>query len=166
MEETNRVNRERCTSGAADRKELGPLQKKIDEIVTAIHEAGFSRALTDRLHKFEARREELKERRATVPLNISDIHPNIAGICRRKVARHAEALRKPEDRDVADSAIRGLIERIALSDGEKNGDIQITLCGDLGTILGWTGNGAEKEKTDMLASGMSVEIFVQAAKEL
>ena len=38
---------------------------------------------------------------------------------RRKVVRLAEALDNPEDCDVAASAIRGLIERIVLTPGEK-----------------------------------------------
>ena len=39
------------------------------------------------------------------------------------------------------------------------GDLQVTLGGDPGTILEWTGNGVEKEKTDTPASGMSVSVF-------
>ena len=58
-EETNRLNRERGASSEADRKELAALEKKIDQIATAIHDTGFSRALADRLHKFETRQEEL-----------------------------------------------------------------------------------------------------------
>ena len=89
---------------------------------------------------------------------IPDIHPNIAGIYRRKVARLSEALRKPEERNTAASAIRGLVERIVLTPGPKWADLHATLHGDLGTILEWTGNGAEKEKTDIPGSGMSVSV--------
>ena len=74
------------------------------------------------------------------------------------MTRLAEALRKPEERDVAASAIRGLIERIVLTPGAGRGDLQITLRGDLGTILEWAGNGAEKEKTDIPSAGMSVSV--------
>ena len=89
-----------------------------------------------------------------VPPEIPDIHPNIAGIYRRKVARLAEALRKPEERDAVASAIRGLIERIVLTPGASRGD--------LGTILEWTGNAVEKEKTDTPSSGMSVSVVAGA----
>ena len=34
-------------------------------------------------------------------------------------------------------------------------------CGDLGTILEWTGNGVEKEKTDTPASGMSASAVAE-----
>ena len=73
--------------------------------------------MIDRLRELEARQEELKERLAMVAPEIPDIHPNVAGIYRRKVARLAEALRKPEERDAAASAIRELIERIVLTPG-------------------------------------------------
>ena len=155
-EETNRLNRERRASSAADRKELAALDKKIDQIVTAIHDTGFSRALTDRLHKFEARQEELQKRLATVPPDIPDVHPNIAGIYARKVARLAEALEKPDERDAAASAIQGLIERIVLTPDVDG--LHVTLKGDFGAILEWTGNGNRKEVTDTPGSGMSVSV--------
>ena len=51
-------------------------------------------------------------------------------------ARLAEALDHPEDRDAA-AAIRGLIERIVLTPGEKRSEMHAALHGDLGTILEW-----------------------------
>ena len=65
----------------------------------------------------------------------------------------------------AASAIRGLIERIVLTPGAKRGDLDVTLRGDLGTILKWTGAGTEKEKTDTPASGMSVSVVAGAEFE-
>ena len=53
--------------------------------------------MIDRLQELEARQEELKERLATVLPKSPDIHPNIAGIYRRKMARLAEALEKPQE---------------------------------------------------------------------
>ena len=40
----------------------------------------------------------------------------------------------------------GLIERIVLMPGPNRGDLQITLRGDLGTILEWTGNGPKRKR--------------------
>jgi site-specific DNA recombinase len=51
-----------------------------------------------RLRDLEAKQEELTERLARAPVDIPDIHPNVAGIYRRKVERLAEALRRPQDR--------------------------------------------------------------------
>ena len=45
-----------------------------------------------------------------------------------------------------------------LTPGERRSELQITLRGDLGTILEWTGNGDEKGKTDTPSSGMSVSV--------
>ena len=95
----------------------------------------------------------------------ADIHPHSAGIYRRKVERLAEALQQPEERDAAASAIRGLVERIVLTPDPKWADLHATLRGDLGTILEWTGNGAEKEKTDIPGSGMSVSVVAGAGFE-
>ena len=157
-EETHRLDRERSASGEADRKELADVEKKIEGIVVAIQDGAYSPALKERLHKLEARKEELTRLLATVPREIPDIHPNVAGVYRLKVARLAKALSKPEERDAAAAAIRGLIDGIVLTPGEKRGELQVTLRGELGRILEWTGSGAEKEMTDTPISGMSVSV--------
>ena len=157
-EETNRLNRERSASGEADRKEPTDIEKKIKGIVDAIQDGANSAVLKERLHKLEARKDEMTKCLATVPPEIPDIHPNVAGGYRRKVARLAKALSKPEERDAAAAAIRRLIDGIVLTPGEKRGELQVTLRGELGRILEWTGNGTEKEKTDTPISGMSVSV--------
>ena len=98
----------------------------------------------------------MQKRLATVPPDIPDVHPNIAGIYARKVTRLAEALEKPDERDAAASAIQGLIERIVLTPDADG--LHVTLKGDFGAILEWTGNGAKKEVTDTPGSGMSVSV--------
>ena len=90
-----------------------------------------------------------------------------AEVVRRVFREFAEALEHPEDRDAAASAIRGLIERIVLTPGEKWAEMDAVLHGDLGTILKWAGNGREKAKTDIPMPEMSVSVvagtgFVQA----
>ena len=157
-EETNRLNRERSASSEAERKELTDVEKNIEGIVDAIQDGAYSAVLKERLHKLEARKEELTKRIATVPPEIPAIHPNVAGVYRRKVARLAKALSKPEERDAAAAAIRGLIDGIVLTPGEMRGELQVTLRGELGKILEWTETGAEKEKTDTPISGMSVSV--------
>jgi site-specific DNA recombinase len=69
------------------------------EIVTAIEDGGYSRPLMARLRDREAKQDELNERLARAPVDTPDIHPNIAGIYRRKVERVAEALQRPHERD-------------------------------------------------------------------
>ena len=113
-----------------------------------------------------ARKQELNDRLAAAPQELPDIHPNVSGVYRRKVARLAKALGKPEERDAAAAAIRGLIDGIVLTPGDKRGQLQVTLRGELGNILEWTGSGAENEKTDTPLSGMSVSVVAGAGFEL
>ena len=158
VEETNRLNRERRASGAADRKELADIEKKIRAMVAVIEDGGYARGMMDRMRELEARQDELAERLAAVPAGIPDIHPNITIVYRRKVERLAEALADPRDRDEAASAIRGLIERIVLTPGEKRGEMHAALHGDLGTILEWAGAKGGRKVTDIPRGGMSVSV--------
>ncbi len=164
-EETNRLNRERSASSEAERKEIADIEKKIDGVVDAIQDGAYSAVLKERLHKLEVRKAELNDRLATAPLELPDIHPNVSGVYRRKVGRLAKALGKPEERDAAAAAIRGLIDGIVLTPGGKRGELQVTLRGELGRILEWTETGTEKEKTDMPISGMSVSVVAGAGFE-
>ena len=164
-EETNRLNRERRASGATDRKELADIGKKIATMVAVIEDGGYARGMMDRMRELEARQDEINERLAAAPVDIPDIHPNIAIVYRRKVERLAEALADPRDRDEAADAIRGLIERIVLTPGEKRGQMDAALHGDLGTILEWAGNGRGKGATHTPGSGMSVSVVAGAGFE-
>ncbi len=162
-EETNRLNRERRSSAGAGRRELEKITRSTKEIMTLIEEGGGSRAMVARLRELETREDELTARLSRVPVDIPDIHPNVAGVYRRKVERLAEALRRPRERDEAAEAIRALIERITLSPGAKRGEIVATLQGDLGTILEWT---AQKQNTPgAFASGVSVSVVAGAGFE-
>ena len=110
--------------------------------------------MSDRLHSFRAGA-------ATIP-EYPDIHPNIADIYRRKVARLAEALNNPKDHDAAASAIRGLIERLVLTPSETWAEMDAVLHGDFGAILKWVGNGSENTKTDIPVPEMSVSMVAGA----
>ena len=155
-EETNRLNRERRASGTTDRKELAAVEKKIAAMIAAIEDGGYVRGMSDRLRELEARQDALAERLAAVPAELPDIHPNTAEMYRHKVARLADALNHPGDRDEAAMAIRGLIERIVLSPGERWGEVHATLHGDLGTILEWTAKGDGKNRGGTSPPGVSV----------
>jgi site-specific DNA recombinase len=116
--------------------------------------------LLARLRELGAREDELTERLSRAPVDLPDLHPNVAGIYRRKVERLAEALQHPQERDEAADAIRALIDRITLTPGAKRGEIAATLHGDLGTILEWV---AQKANTPRLGgSGVSVSVVAGA----
>jgi len=67
----------------------------------------------------------------------------VSGIYRKKVERLTEALNTPEDRNEAAEAIWALVEKITLRPGPNRGEIDATLQGELGTILGWIEGGGE-----------------------
>ena len=93
-------------------------------------------------------------------VDIPDIHPNVAGIYRRKVERLAEALQRPQERDEAAEAIRAHIEHITLTPGPKRGEILARLHGDLAKILEWA---VQKQNTPgAFASGVSVSVVAGA----
>lgn len=112
----------------------------------------------EHVRKSEARQNELNERLAAIPADLPDVHPNIAIVYRRKVARLAEALADSRDRDEAADAIRGLIERIVITLGEKWAEMDAVWHGHLGAILEWARNGRENTKTDIRMPEMSVSL--------
>ena len=123
--------------------------------------------LSDRLRELEAQQDEIAERLARAPVDIPDIHPNVADIYRRKVARLADALNHPEDRHEATAALRGLIERIVLTPGGKRGELHATLHGELGTIIEWVartkpaGQGSKACASNDFP-GLSVSVYARA----
>ena len=139
-EEINLINRERRTSGASDRNELADVERGIAAMIAVIEDGGYVR-MVDRLRELEAHQDELKERLSAAAVDLPDIHPNISDVYRRRVARLAEALDHPGDRDVAAAAVRSLIDRIVLTPGAKRGEMDAVLHGDFGTILEWAGGG-------------------------
>ena len=108
------------------------------------------RGMADRLRELDARQDELTERLTTTPVDLQDIHPNVADVYRRKVARLADTLDHAADREAAAAAIRSLIDRIVLTPGAKRGEMDAVLHGDLGTILEWAGNGRGNMKAAAL----------------
>ncbi|MGO4716042.1 DNA resolvase [Bradyrhizobium sp. 2TAF24] len=164
-EETNGLNRERwaSASGEGHRSELAKIQRTLKQMLSVIEGGGHTRGMTDRMRELEAREDVLKETLAQVPADIPDIHPNVSGVYRKKVERLAEALNNPEDRGEAAEAIRGLVEKITLRPGPNRGEIDATLHGELGTILGWIeaqviGKTRKRETPAAFAAGVSVSV--------
>ena len=160
-QETNRLSRERRSSGEATRCELADTDKAIKEIVLVIEQGGFHRALLDRLTELGARQDDLNARLSQVPVDIPDIHPNIGDIYRRRIERLSDALGHPDDAREAAEALREVIDRIVITPGEKRGAVNVALHGDLGTILDWiarTGKTGYKAKADASPTRLSVSV--------
>jgi site-specific DNA recombinase len=132
-------------------------------MLSAIEEGGHTRGTTERMRELEAREDVLKGLLAEEPTDIPDIHPNVSGIYRKKVERLTEVLNTPEDRNEAAEAIRALVEKITLRPGPNRGEIDATLHGELGTILGWiaaqaVGKTRKRETPAAFATGVSVSV--------
>ena len=164
--EINRLNHERRASSAADKASLAKIAREVKEIVDAIAQGRNSRALMDRLMDLEAQEDAIRARMDAAPLDTPDIHPNIAEIYRRKIARLAEALSHPDERDEAADAIRGLIEKVTLTPGGRRGEVHAMLHGEFGAILDWLERraGSQNDTTPgAFASGVSdVSVVVGA----
>lgn len=137
IEETNRLNHHRRANREADLLRLEKSRKAIAGIVTAIEDGGYSRPLMERLRTLEADADAIEQGLNRAPLDVPDVHPNVAELYRRKVERLTEALNDPEDRTEAATALRGLIDKIVLTPGAKRGEISAQLFGDLETVLAW-----------------------------
>ncbi|TCP38015.1 recombinase family protein [Rhodovulum marinum] len=136
-EETNRLNSERRSSGAAWQVELGKIDKQIQGIIEAIKAGMFHESMKAEMDVLEARKAELASLLSDAPPDMPDRLPSAAALYARKVENLAEALSRPEEQQEAAEALRMLIEKIELIPGPKRGEIDARLYGDLGTILNW-----------------------------
>ncbi len=80
----------------------------------------------------------------------------------------AESLANPEDRAKAAGAIRTLITRIKILPGAKRGDMDITLIGNLGTVIQWVeDNSGSRTKKGVVTpqGGVTVSVVAGAGFE-
>src|SRR3546814_3896710 len=88
-----------------------------------------------RMAELELEKAEITARLAEAPVGIPYVHPGIAEIYKRKVAKLTETLEDPQARLDASADIRSLVGKIVLHPGEKRGEVHATLHGSLMGIL-------------------------------
>ena len=169
-EETNRLNRERRSSGDAWKAELVKIEKQIRGIIEAIKAGMFHESMKAEMDTLEARKEELNSLLADAPEDTPDILPSASAIYAKKVSALTKALNRKEERQEAAETLRGLIEKISLTPGPERGEIYATLHGELGTILNWTerqviGKAAKTTKPAADATGLSLSVVAGAGFE-
>jgi site-specific DNA recombinase len=142
-EETNRLNRARRSNGDAWRAELEMTERELEKPVDAILAGIPPLKLKDRIKTLEARKAELTTLLADAPDDAPDLLPTASQIYANKVARLTDALNRPEDRAEAAEALQEHIQKIVLRPGPNRGEIDATLHGDLGIILGWIAQQAD-----------------------
>ncbi|MFD1199148.1 recombinase family protein [Brucella gallinifaecis] len=169
-EETNRLNRERRSSGHAWKAELVKIEKQIRGIIEAIKAGMFHESMKAEMDTLEARKTELNTLLADAPEDTPDILPSASAIYAKKVSALTKALNRKEERQEAAETLRGLIEKISLTPGPERGEIYATLHGELGTILNWTERQAigKAVKTTIPAAdatGLSLSVVAGAGFE-
>lgn len=130
-----RQNRERRIQANADRRALAKVDKAVAGIMAAIEDGLYQPSMKARMAELERERVEISARLAEAPQDVPDVHPGIAAIYKRKVARLTETLGDPDTRLDASSDIRSLVGKIVLHPGEKRGEVHATLHGSLMGIL-------------------------------
>nr|WP_255696926.1 recombinase family protein [Sandaracinobacteroides sayramensis] len=169
-EETNRLNRERRSSGDAWKAELMKIEKQIRGIIEAIKAGMFHDSMKAEMDTLEARKTELNTLLADAPEDTPDILPSASAIYAKKVSDLTKALNRKEERQEAAETLRGLIEKISLTPGPERGEIYATLHGELGTILNWTerqaiGKAVKTTKPAATATGVSLSVVAGAGFE-
>jgi len=134
-EELNRQNRERRAQADIDRKALDKVNRGIVGIMSAIEDGMYQPAMKARMDDLEQQKAEITARMADVPIDVPDIHPNIAEIYKTRVKQLSAALNDPELHNQAAEAIRALVGEVVLTPGDKRGQINATLRGELMGIL-------------------------------
>ncbi|WP_299363788.1 recombinase family protein [uncultured Paracoccus sp.] len=162
-EETNRLNRERRSSGDAWKAELVKIEKQIRGIIEAIKGGMFHESMKAEMDTLEARKTELNTLLADAPEDTPDILPSASAIYAKKVSALTKALNRKEERQEAAETLRGLIDKISLTPGPERGEIYATLHGELGTILNWTerqaiGKVVKTTKPAADATGLSLSV--------
>ncbi|RXZ66591.1 hypothetical protein [Pelagerythrobacter rhizovicinus] len=102
--------------------------------------------------ELEREKAEITARLAEGPADIPAVHPGIAAIYKRKVARLTDTLDDPDTRLDASSDIRTLVGKIVLHPGEKRGQVHATLHGSLMGILDFVNDNPAPEEGRVITS--------------
>jgi DNA invertase Pin-like site-specific DNA recombinase len=146
-EELNRQNHKRRAQIDADRKALPKIERAINGIMAAIEDGMYQPAMKARMAELEHQKEEIEARLRAAPPDLPDVNPNVAEVYRRRVARLADALADDETSHEAVAALRSLIGDVVLTPGERRGEVQATLRGELMAILDIASGGSSRRTT-------------------
>jgi site-specific DNA recombinase len=156
--EWNRLQSERrAEAGQRDRK-LAEVRRKIVGVMDAIERGIITPTTKERLVALEAEQTAMEQ--TTVDAPMPSIHPNLAERYRTLVAKLETELVEPELAASAKSMLRALIKEVRIHPGEKRGQCNLELVGDLATILAIC-QGA-KNKGGTLGSGIQASVVAGA----
>jgi len=142
-QEMNRQNHDRRAQTDADRHALPKIERAITGIMAAIEDGMYQPAMKTRMAELERQKAEIEARLREASADLPDVNPNVAELYRRKVERLADAPTDSQTNQEAAVAIRSLIGDVVLTPGERRGEVQASLRGELLAILDLaTGRGA------------------------
>lgn len=148
----NEQNRERRVQADADVRALAKANKAIAGIMAAIEDGLYQPTMKARMAELEREKVEISARLAEAPQEIPDVHPGIAEIYKRKVAKLTETLADPDTRLDASSDIRALVGKIVLHPGERRGEVHATLHGSLMGILDFANDNPPPDASRVITS--------------
>jgi hypothetical protein len=147
--EMNRLRMEHRASLSAAEREIERIEVRRKKLVESIMEGVPASEVKDELNANAARREALKTQLAVADAPAPLLHPEMAGLYRKKVTALAQALEQPETRTEASQALRGLVDAIVLTPSQ--GELQIELKGNLAAMLGAAQNAKRSPETGDLS---------------
>ncbi len=145
--EVNRISRNRDAEVSAHKKELEQVSRKLDTLIEAIADGFRSDGLQAKLDVLESRKKALEQGLTNSPAPAPRLHPNLAGLYRRKVERLHEALADPAVRGEALGILRSLIESVVMHPREDG--FTIELVGEIANMVAL----AHEPRTTKAASG-------------
>ena len=134
---TREINRVRMDASAelnARRDELAGVERKIEQIITAIEDGLYQPSMKARMEALETRKAELVRELAHAEEPPALLHPHMAHTFRDRIDCLFEALQDEEARLEASDGIRSLVGRIVVWPG-VDGSTDLRLEGDLAGIL-------------------------------
>lgn len=143
-EAMNREKQDQRAQSSADRQALAKIEKSIKGIISAIEDGMYQPSMKGRMDDLERQKADIIARLAAETPTLPDVNPNVADIYRRKVQNLSDALADPTTAQEATAAVRSLIGDIVLTPGEKRGEVNATLRGELMSILDFAAGRDEK----------------------
>ena len=131
--EINRLSKENNVGREQTISELSTIDRKLDGLYEGIADGLRTPGLKIKLEQLELKKEELELKVDSTPPPVPILHPNLAGLYRRKVQSLHANLDKPECRTEAAEILRGLVESIQVRNIEDG--IEIELVGEITNMI-------------------------------
>lgn len=152
-QETNRRNHERRGQSDVDRRALEKIERGIKSIMTAIEDGMYQPAMKARMAELEKQKVEIEASLAEAPADVPDVHPNVAELYRAKVIRLSETLASGGASGDAREDIRSLVGEVVVTPGERRGETNAKLRGELIGILDFVSGHRRSLRPEVITKG-------------